>query len=406
LGGNLILTRLLFPEAFGMMAIIQAVIYGVWMLTDVGIGPSIIQKPRGNEPSFLNTAWTVQIIRGFLVWIGLCVLAYPMSIFYAEPQLAGMIPVVGLSAVISSFNSTKLFTAQRNLEAARISQIDVGSFAIGLLCTVYLAWLQQSVWALVWGNLITSSLKMFSSHVLLHGVKNKISWDQDAIRHLTGFGRWILLSSALTFLSVEGARLVIGAVLDMRQVALFTLASAMNLMFWQAMLQVAEHVFFPAYSEVHRDSPEKLLTILFKARLMLILPGWCLSVLFIVFGAQLMGLLYDVRYQASGVMLEQLAVGSLAACVWGSYSGVLLSLGKVATMTALTAVQIACQFAGMYFGYIHGGEAGLIMGVAAANWMVYPAHAFVMSRNGLWQPKLDIVFLAASMLVMVLGIPG
>ena len=43
-GGNLILTRLLFPEAFGMMGIIQAVIFGVWMLTDVGIGPSIVQK--------------------------------------------------------------------------------------------------------------------------------------------------------------------------------------------------------------------------------------------------------------------------------------------------------------------------------------------------------------------------
>lgn len=406
MGGNLILTRLLFPEAFGMMAIIQAVSFGIWMLSDVGIGPSIVQKDQGNEPSFLNTAWTVQIIRGILIWVGLCALAYPMSIFYAEPQLVKMIPMVGLSEIISSFNSTKLFTAQRNLEAARVSQIDVASFGIGLLCTILLAWLQQSVWALVWGHLITASLKMFASHVALHGIKNQFSWDRDALDHLTRFGRWILLSSALTFLYVEGARLIIGAVLDMRQVALFTLASAMNLMFWQAMQQVAGNVFFPAYAEIFRTTPNKLMAILYKVRLTLIVPSWSLAVLFIFFGSQLMGILYDARYRESGAMLEQLAAGSLVSCVWGSYSGVLLAVGKVATTAALTAVQIASQFGGMYLGYSYGGTVGMIIGIAAANWVVYPAHAVVMYRNGLWQPKLDLIFLAASVSIVVFAWPS
>src|SRR4030067_3228097 len=85
LGGNLILTRLLFPEAFGMMAIIQAVAFGAHMLTDVGVGPSIVQNARGNEPAFLNTVWTVQIVRSVLVWVGLCALAFPLARFYGEP---------------------------------------------------------------------------------------------------------------------------------------------------------------------------------------------------------------------------------------------------------------------------------------------------------------------------------
>ncbi len=403
LGGNLILTRLLFPEAFGMMAIIQAVFFGVWMLTDVGIGASIVQNARGNEPSFLNTAWTVQIIRGVVIWVGLCALAFPMASFYAEPQLASMIAVVGLGAIISSFNSTKLFTAQRNLEAARVSQIEVGTYAIGLLCTVFLAWLLQSVWSLVWGGLFTAVLKMFSSHLLLHGIKNQLLWDRDAIAHLIGFGRWILLSSTLTFLSVQGSTLVIGAVLDMSQLAFFTLASTMSLMFWQAMQHLAGKVFFPAYTEVYRANPKNLVATLYKARLALILPSWCLAVLFVFFGTQLMGMLYDERYHESGRMLELLAAGSLVGCVWGSYSGVLLAMGKVATMTALTAIQVICQFGGMYIGYQYGGGVGIVMGIAAANWVMYPVHAIVMYRNGLWQPKLDFVFLAASVLIMVLG---
>jgi hypothetical protein len=55
----------------------------------------------------------------------------------------------------------------------------------------------------------------------------------------------------------EGARLLIGSMLDMRQLALFTLASTLSLMFWQAMQQIAEE-YFPAYSGIHRSNPENL----------------------------------------------------------------------------------------------------------------------------------------------------
>ena len=405
LGGNLILTRILFPEAFGMMAIIMGVIYGVTMVTDVGVGPSIVQKEGGNDPDFLNTAWTVQIVRGFLVWIGLCILAYPIARIYGEPLLAGMLPVVGLGAIIGGFNSTKLLTAQRNLEAARVMQIEVGSYALSLLGTIFLAWLLQSVWALVFGILINSTLKMIASHAAIHGIKNKFAWNRDALDHLRGFGRWIMFGSALTFLSVEGARLLIGAILDMRQLALFTLASTMSLMFWQAMQQLSARVFFPAFAEVHRSNPKNLIRVLYKTRLALIFPNWGLAVLFIFFGTQLMETLYDKRYHGSGQMLELLATGSLINCVWGSYSGVLLARGKVATESLLTLIQIICQISAIYIGYHYWSGIGIVMGVAAANWIMYPVHAYVMHRNRLWQPKLDLMLLAASMLVVVLAWP-
>jgi O-antigen/teichoic acid export membrane protein len=402
-GGNLILTRLLFPEAFGLMAIYQATVYGVHMLTDVGIGTSIVQKERGNDQAFLNTAWTVQIVRGIVVWVGLCALAFPMANLYGQPLLAGMLPVIGLCAIIGGFNSTKLYTVQRNLDAGRITQIEIGVNALGLLCTVCLAWLMQSVWALVWGNVISSCLALIASHFILQGKRNKFAWDRDTVTHLKGMGRWILLGSALTFLSVEGARLMIGAMLDMRQVALYTLASTMNLMFSKAMQQVAGRAFFPAYSEVHRTTPKNLKAILFKARLTIILPSWGLALLFIFLGTQIMGTLYDARYRGSGAMLELLAAGSLVGCLSSSYSGVLLAMGKAATDTFITAIQVVLQISAIFIGYHFWGITGIVMGVAAVNWLMFPVNAYVMSRIGLWHPKLDLIMVAASVLIMVLA---
>src|SRR6185437_887750 len=57
LGGNLLLTRLLFPEAFGLMALVTSVMVGLSMFLDVGVEASIIQNKRGHEESFVNAAW-------------------------------------------------------------------------------------------------------------------------------------------------------------------------------------------------------------------------------------------------------------------------------------------------------------------------------------------------------------
>src|SRR6267378_3832605 len=73
-GSNLLMTRLLAPELFGVMAIASTVMVGLAMFSDVGVKQSIVQSKRGWEAAFLNTAWSIQILRGLLLWtVALCV---------------------------------------------------------------------------------------------------------------------------------------------------------------------------------------------------------------------------------------------------------------------------------------------------------------------------------------------
>jgi len=65
---NLILARLLFPEAFGLMALMT----GLTMLSDTGVPQSIMQNKRGEDPDFLNTAWTLNLMRGVVLWLIAC----------------------------------------------------------------------------------------------------------------------------------------------------------------------------------------------------------------------------------------------------------------------------------------------------------------------------------------------
>ena len=64
MGRSLIMTRLLFPEVYGLMTLVWAVLYGLQMFADTGIVTTIIRDERGDDPSFLNIAFTTNVIRG------------------------------------------------------------------------------------------------------------------------------------------------------------------------------------------------------------------------------------------------------------------------------------------------------------------------------------------------------
>ena len=127
LAGNLVLTRLLFPEAFGIMALVQVVMTGLKMFSDIGVHLSIIQNKRGNDPLFLDTAWVLQIGRGLLLWLATWALAAPVAAFYEAPILAQLLPVAGLTALLQGFNSTKLATANRELMLGRVTMITLAA---------------------------------------------------------------------------------------------------------------------------------------------------------------------------------------------------------------------------------------------------------------------------------------
>ena len=88
LGGNLLLTRLLFPEAFGLMTTLMVINTGLVMLSDVGIEQAVIRSEHAEDERFLNTAWSLQVMRGFGLWLVTLALAYPFAQLYEHPELA------------------------------------------------------------------------------------------------------------------------------------------------------------------------------------------------------------------------------------------------------------------------------------------------------------------------------
>ena len=113
-GSNLLVTRLLVPKMFGVMAIAMLVMTGLAMFSDLGFKPNVVQSRRGDDPVFLNTAWVTQILRGMLLWLFALIaslLIYnanrigivPKGTVYADPILPFVVAILSLTAVTSGF---------------------------------------------------------------------------------------------------------------------------------------------------------------------------------------------------------------------------------------------------------------------------------------------------------------
>lgn len=327
-GGNLILTRLLVPELFGLMALVQVFLRGLNLFSDIGIQPSIIRSDRGEEPAFVNTAWTIQVIRGFVLWLFCLIIAFPVANFYDDPRLSWLVPVVGLSTIISGFNSTSIASLNRHMEIGKLAKFEIIVQAVSLVVLIIWAWLSSTIWALVGGSLFGISFKAACSHYLYPKITNRFVWDRDAIKEIISFGKWIFVATAMMFLASQADRIILGKFFSFELLGVYVVAYTFADLTRQISLRVSGQVIFPVISK-QTDLPRKLLRekVIAKRWFLLIFLVLVISIL-VSFGDVVILKLYDSRYSQAAWMLPILTLGLWPLVLCLTVNPSLLALGK------------------------------------------------------------------------------
>jgi len=395
LAANLILTRILFPEAFGLMTLVTVIIVGLAMFSDVGISPSISQSKRGDDPDFLNTAWTIQVIRGFGLWLGACALAWPVAQFYGEADLALYLPIAGISLVVAGFNPTRIETANRHLLVGRLTVLDLASQIIGVVSMVALALITGSVLALVVGGVLQSIAKLALTHLFLPGLKNRFRWERQAAKELIRFGKWIFLSTAFWFVSSQGDRAILGKFLSLEVLGLYNIGfflASFPMMLGHA---VTGRVLIPVYRDMAPGTaPEHAEHRARLRKLRLALTGGILGLLLVMalVGPWLTLFLYDARYLTSGAMVTLIACALIPAVIGMTYDQAALAAGDSRSFFAFSAIRALVQVSLLLVGVTWFGLVGAIAAMGLAGLLVHPVLIWLARRHGVWDPAHDLGF--------------
>lgn len=403
LASNLILTRLLFPEAFGLMALVSVVLVGLQMFSDTGIGPAISRSPRGDDPAFLDTAWTLNVARGFLLWVMACALAWPLAWLWDAPDLIQLLPVAALTLLIAGFNPTRIDTANRHLVLGRLTALDLAAQVTGILAMVLLAWAMQSVWALVIGALIGSAAKLALTWAGLPGHHNRLRWERTAGKELLGFGKWIFLSTLCGFLLAQGDKAVLGGVLSLEEMGFYNIG--FFLASFPVMLAgaVVSRVMIPLYRDHPPAASSGNAARMRRMRLGLSVTVLLLLAAMALGGQPLVRLLYDDRYLAAGAMVTLIALVQMPGVMGMTYDQSALAAGDGRGYFLLLALRAGVQTSALVIGAAQAGLVGVLVGQGLAALAVHPLIARLAHKHGAWDPLHDALA-GALMLVLAAGV--
>ena len=401
-GSNLILTRLLVPELFGLMALVQVFIKGLNLFSDIGIRPSIVRSDRGDDPDFLNTAWTIQVIRGFGLWIACTIIASPVANYYDDSRLMWLIPIVGINTIISGFNSTSLASLNRHIKVKDLALFELGIQIASLVILIVWAWFSPTIWALIGGNLASIFLKAYWSHRLNSGPPNRLTWSQDAFAEITSFGKWIFVSTAMSFLASQADRILLGKMFSLEILGIYVVAVTLAEIPRQVSRKIGIQVILPVISKLTDLPRAQFRAKIVEKRWQLIIPLAFLVTVMVSVGDIAITALYDARYDPAGWMLPILALGLWPLLLSMTIMPSLYALGKPIYPAIGDFLKVLYMVILLPMGFAKFGIVGAITVVAFNDLPFYLAVNY-----GLWREKLTVIvqdILATILLIALIAL--
>jgi len=254
LARTIVLARVLSPNDFGLFGIALLGLSALNTFSQTGFQAALVQK-KGDIKPYLDTAWTVHVIRGFVLAAILFGIAPYVASFFGEPMAAPLLRVLGLSAVFQGLTNIGVVYFQKELEFhKRFIYMFSGTLA-DLGVAIPAALILRNAWALVFGLLAGNFVRMVVSY-LVHPYRPRPWLEGPKVKELYTFGRWILGSSILAFLLNQGDDIFLGKMLGVTALGLYQMAYRISNLPATEITHVISQVTFPAYSKLQDQLPQ------------------------------------------------------------------------------------------------------------------------------------------------------
>ncbi len=402
--GSVVLARIFSPEYFGVMTLLTTVLVGLNLFSHLGLGDSVIQNPRGDEPTFLNTAWTIQVLRGAALWGITIVLAWPVAAFYHEPRMIALFPALGFSCVLAGFSSPGLLSLMRHIGVGRLSGLELLQQVTQFSVTLVWALIHPSLWALVGGRLVAEIVRSAASYFILPEVRPRFTLDRECLRSLVRFGGWILVGTALTFLAQQSDRLILGKLVSVVTLGVYGVAFGLSDLPRQLIGLFCTRVGFPFIARFAQQSRSHFRATLLKYRMPVLVVGGLGLILVICTGDQVILHLYDHRYRDAAWMIGILAAGLWHTTLYSTVSPAILALSKAHYNAVANLVYCVSLFTLLPLGFHYYGMLGAVTAVAVGDLPVYFVVLYAAYREKVGTFLQDIWMTAAFLTALAGGL--
>jgi len=360
---NMILARLLAPEAFGLMAIAVSINSAFESFTQIGVKEAVIQNQRGQERSYLNGAWWLSCGRAFIIYGIIWVSAPWISNFYNNHQLIPLMRVVFLGVLFNGLMSSEAYAAIKEMQLKKWVIVYHGGSICGILSAILLAYIIPNVWALVIGYTIEAAARCILSFIVCPFYP-RFDFDRDNMRALLKFSRGMFGLPILTFIYLNIDVFVIGKVMTIEDLGFYSLVAGIAWMPFQFITSIMTQVMSPAFAKKQNDQ-DWINQWTLNLTKIITFVGFPLLFWVIFYGREILTLVYGVKYGAVAIPFAIIFANALMRTVSVPIATVYISTGRPELHRFFTAIRtilimVLIWPAIHFFGLIGAASAGLI----------------------------------------------
>lgn len=360
---NMILTRVLAPEAFGMMAIVMSAGSLIDTFTDIGIKDAIIQNPRGGEDRYLNAGWWMVVARGIVIYSLIFSLAPWLARFYGNPELAPLIRVALLSVLFYSFMSAGAYLGLKQMKFGKWATLYHGGGIFGVVTTVILSFYIPNVWALVIGYCAEAAGRCLLSYLLCPYLP-RFRWNNDAGRDLFKFSRGLFGLSLLNLIFARADIFVLAKLYSAAELGLYSMAVYLIQTPIGFLMGLLGQTLLPTLSQIQGDEG-RVNRIFLQVTSLLVMLGMPAFVFVFFCGRSVLTLMYGHPYSAAAAPLIAASAVALFNTLNGQITSVFYARGlpqlhrTCVLIMAIAMIALIYPFA-KWFGFVGAQLACLV----------------------------------------------
>jgi lipopolysaccharide exporter len=295
---NIILAKLLAPDAFGIMATIMASVSVIEAFTEVGLKQSVIQHKSGAEEEFLSIIWWLSTLRACCLY-AIAFLAAPwIDDFYTQYELTTLLRTGFLVILFNGITSPRFYILEKEIRFFNSVLLTNSAGLIGVLSSLILALLFESVWALLIGYLIEYFLRFLFSFIFYPTVI-RLHINRNYLSDILGFSRGIFGLPILMMLFINAPVFIIGKIISFEILGMYSLAYDMADIPNKVLARI-NPLILSAFSAIQEETDRLRETILMVTKYLITftLP---LVAVFIIFAEPILMTAYEPRYSAVAI---------------------------------------------------------------------------------------------------------
>lgn len=360
---NMILTRLLAPSAFGIMAIVMSSSAIVACVTEIGQKNAVIQNPRGEEKAYLDAGWWMGIGRAILTYGIIFAMAPFVAHFYGNAEVSGLLRVALLGTLFDAAMSPGSTLVQKKMKFGRWMVITNGGGICGVILTVVLSFILRDVWALAIGSCSEYVFRCLLSYIVCPGLP-ALSCDRAAFRDLYGFARQGFGLSFLNLIFTRTDIFVLGKLYSATALGVYSMGVLLVQTPAVFITNMLVQTLLPAFAHVQEDK-ERVNRILIEVTSWVILLGLPATVGCYLCGSSVLRLIYGTRYAGAAGPLAVAAIVVLLSLLNVLITSVFAGMGRpglhrravgASAVVMMITIYPACKL----FGVVGGQVAALL----------------------------------------------